>query len=121
MRRTVPLIVAIVAGFVVLADFFVAHPVFDALSARIVSWAAILGAFALLLGVTNLMGFHLARVRTGQPGRPYGLVLIASAAVVFFVRYNAPSAVLYHRPSFVGAVAVMSCSGALIRPHAGRV
>jgi hypothetical protein len=83
MRRNLPITMAVVAGLVVLADFFVTDPWLDALGQKLVQWAAIVGAFALLLGLVNLFGYHLGRLRARQRGRFYSLVLVISALVVF--------------------------------------
>ncbi len=75
--------IAIGFGFVVLFDFFFAHPVIDALGAAFREWTIILAAFALLLGLFNLLNVHLSRIiRRNEPGAGYSVVVLLTAAIV---------------------------------------
>ena len=70
-------------GIVVLADFFFTHPLLDSLGALFREWAIILTAFALLLGLINLLSVHLKRMlRRDEPGAGYSLVVLVAAALV---------------------------------------
>lgn len=81
--KSFPTGVAIAVGIVVLADFFFTHPILDALGDAFREWAIILAAFALLLGVMNLLNVHLVRVvRREESGAGYSLVVILTAVIV---------------------------------------
>lgn len=82
MRRILPIIVAISSGLIVLADFFVTDPILDDVGQRLIRWTMILAAFALVLGLVNLVSSHLRRVRGRQRGWPYSLILLAMTVVV---------------------------------------
>lgn len=77
MRKTLPIVVAVLAGFLILADYFIPNPQLDALGAALVEGATILAAFGLLLGLLNLLNVHARRVADPQVrGRSYSLVLL---------------------------------------------
>ena len=70
-------------GAVVLADFFFANSLLDPLGIAFREWAIILTAFALLLGMFNVLSVHLRRIiRRDEPGAGYSLVVLISAVLV---------------------------------------
>lgn len=75
MRKILPVAAALACGFLVLVDFFVVDPTIDAVGAVLVEGVTILAAFALLLGLINLLGVHARRV-TGPERRRRGLSLV---------------------------------------------
>ncbi|MFN8454518.1 MAG: hypothetical protein U0401_07560 [Anaerolineae bacterium] len=88
--RVLATVVAIVVGLFVLADIFVSAWVknggggdWNGLTAAVggvgyflVSWAAIVTAFALLLGFANVVSVHWGRIQTQKPGFLYSAVLL---------------------------------------------
>jgi hypothetical protein len=77
-----PIVVAVSSGLIILADFFVTDPILDELGQRLVRWTMIVAAFALILGLVNLLSSHLRRVRRRQRGWPYSLILLAMTLIV---------------------------------------
>ena len=75
-------VIAISAGIIVLLGYFI--PGLEFLRLTILAWASIAAGFALLVGVINLLSVHWGKVKSGQPGRVYSLVLVVSflAAVI---------------------------------------
>jgi len=83
-------VVAIVVGLFVLADIFAAQwtgPLFgipglkqtiNGVGFFLVGWAAIVIAFALLLGFVDVVSVHWSRIRTRKPGALYSVVLLLS-------------------------------------------
>ncbi len=87
--------VAIAIGLIVLLDYFLVHPILDALGAAFREWTIILTAFALLLGLYNLLVVHLLRiVRRDEPGVGYSVLVLITAFVVLVVGlwFGLPSA-----------------------------
>lgn len=87
--------VAIAIGLIVLLDFFFTHPLLDALGAAFREWTIILTAFALLLGLYNLLFVHILRIaRRNEPGAGYSAVVLITAFVVIVVGlwFGLPSA-----------------------------
>ncbi len=78
MKKIVPVIIAIVCGAWTLTDFFVSDPLVDALGATLVEGVIILAAFALLLGILNILATHTRRVMSGERHRGLSLVLVFS-------------------------------------------
>lgn len=90
--RVLATVVAIVVGLFVLADMFVSawakngasndwNGLIAAVSGTgyfLVSWAAIVTAFALFLGFANVVSVHWGRIQTKKPGFLYSAVLLFS-------------------------------------------
>jgi hypothetical protein len=85
MRNRLPLLVAMIAGFIVLADFFVTNPLLDVWSQALIAWAMILAAATFLLGLLNVLRFHLGRI--GRRGKDWGysFVLVIALLVTLLV------------------------------------
>jgi len=83
-------VVAIVVGLFVLADVFISlwngdasaggglKQAINGISYFLVSWAAIITAFALFLGFANVVSVHWSRIRTQKSGTIYSVVLLLS-------------------------------------------
>jgi hypothetical protein len=87
--RILATVVAIVVGLFVLADLFTSLWVagtgagglaqaINGVGYFLVSWAAIITAFALFLGFANVVSVHWGRIRTQKPGAIYSVVLLLS-------------------------------------------
>lgn len=74
MKRTVPLIIAIVAGFVLLIANFIPYAESWGLTAQ--EWFNILAVGAMVLGGGNLIKLHLMKVSGQRKGWGYSLVTI---------------------------------------------
>ncbi len=78
--------VAIGVGLIVLADFFFAFPLLDALGFVFKEWTILLTAFALLLGLVNLALVHLDRLaRRAEPGAGYSALVLLTALTVLLI------------------------------------
>ena len=93
MRRVLPTAVMMATGFIVLLGQFTQVDVFNTLylpqlSSLFVSWASILFAFALVLGLLNLLAVHVNRIRQRIEGWPYSVVLLATVFIVLCAGLN---------------------------------
>ena len=93
MRRVLPTAVMMATGFIVLLGQFTQVDVFNTLylpqlSSLFVSWASILFAFALVLGLLNLLAVHVNRIRQRIEGWPYSVVLVATVFIVLCAGLN---------------------------------
>lgn len=78
--------IAIAVGFITLLDFFVPLPLLHEVSMAFKQWTIILTAFALLLGLINLLQVHLARiVRRHEASAGYSAIVLLTAALVFAI------------------------------------
>ena len=83
MKRAIPMAVASGVGILVLLSYFVegSFGLKDA-SDLILHWVTILGAFALILGIINILRVHVKRIVSARPGWIYSFVLLT---VMLFV------------------------------------
>jgi hypothetical protein len=84
-RQLVPVGVAIGVGLVVLISQFISNPTLDSIAGVLVAWAAIIAAFALLLGIANLVLFHSQRIIKRDAQMLFSILILATAAVVFLL------------------------------------
>jgi len=87
LGRLVAVAVAMGVGLLVLASYFVTDARLDALVSRLVYIASIIAAFALFLGLGNLIRFHLRRIRARSPESPYSFVLLGALAATAAVGF----------------------------------
>lgn len=90
--RVLATVVAIVVGLFVLADIFVSAwtrsggsndgngltTAIGGIGYFLVSWAALVTAFVLFLGFTNVVSVHWGRIQTKKPGAVYSMILLLS-------------------------------------------
>jgi hypothetical protein len=70
--------IAIGAGIIVFLGYFIKIPFLLDMRAVLLQWALILTAVALIVGISNLFRVHLRKIRSGEKGSVYSLVLILS-------------------------------------------
>jgi cytochrome bd-type quinol oxidase subunit 2 len=73
--------IAIASGVIVLAGYFFVSPLLVNVRIELVNWAVILAAFAIFVGLVNLMGVHANKVRKKEKGSVYSLILVISLLV----------------------------------------
>jgi hypothetical protein len=77
--------VAIAVGLLVLLGFFIQHPVLLGLRLQLVSWAVLLSAAALVLGLYNLLSVHWNKVSLQEAGWPYSALLVLTFLVTLIL------------------------------------
>ena len=83
MKRTVPLLITAVVGFVIIASFFV--PATESWGEVASIWFDILAAIAFVLGGGNLLKVHLKKISDQQAGWGYSGITIVSFLVMLIV------------------------------------
>jgi hypothetical protein len=92
--RVLTTVIAIVAGIFVLGDIVISQwpgepgglrRAISAIGYLLVSWTAIIAAFALFLGLFNVITVHTNRIQLRQPGFVYSGVLLVSLFVTLIV------------------------------------
>lgn len=84
--RVIPAAIAIAVGIVTLLTIFFPLPLLKDLHDYFIESTIILTAFALLLGLGNLVLVHFLRiVRRNEPGTGYSIIVLVSAAIVFAI------------------------------------
>jgi hypothetical protein len=73
---------AIAAGIIVLLGYF--YPTqLESLRLVLVDWAIIIAGMAVLVGIFNLIAVQMEKIRMGQKGGFYGVLLVISLIITF--------------------------------------
>ncbi len=83
MKRVIPLIIAAVAGYIMVIAFFVPPLTEGRETAE--EWFNILAAIALILGGASILSVHLRRVSDRRAGWGFSLVTLVSFLITLFV------------------------------------
>ena len=84
--RLIPTAIAIAVGLVTLLDYFFTLPLLHAVGEAFRQFTIMLTAFALLLGLINLVKVHLTRiVRRHEASAGYSVIVVITAALVLVV------------------------------------
>jgi hypothetical protein len=78
INRILSTVVAVSVGFLVLIDFFINSASINALGLYLVRTASIVAAFALVLGMVNVLTVHLNKISSRERGWAYSWVLLGS-------------------------------------------
>lgn len=90
MKKILPITAAILCGGLALLDFFFDSPQINAAGAILVEGVAILAAFALLLGLLNILLVHVRRVTVGEGNRGASFLLVLALAVTVALGISMP-------------------------------
>jgi hypothetical protein len=82
MKKTLPLFLGAIAGFLVVFELFVPQPWLGASAEHVLEWGQILAAAALLLGGINIIQVNAPKIRRREQDWQYKLVLLLGAAVM---------------------------------------
>ncbi len=85
LRGILPTAIAIATGILVLLGYFLNLTVLIDLRIMLLNWAVILAAFALFVGVINLVVVHTNKIRQKQTGMVYSLFLIFSLLLTLVI------------------------------------
>jgi hypothetical protein len=97
--RIITTVVAMVVGLFVLADIFAAQwpgailgvgglkELIGGAGSLLVSWAALVAAFALFLGFVNIFNVHLSRIRLQKSGSIYSIILLIALISTLIVGF----------------------------------
>jgi len=99
ISRTAPVVVAITAGLLVLADFFIEAAVVDALGLYLIRTASVVTAFALILALTNVATVHFRKIVNRDKSWGYSVVLLGALAFTLTAGFltGGPGSVLMRR------------------------
>jgi len=84
MKRVLPAAITMAAGFLVLVDFFFDNLYLNTLGVTLIDWVVIVVAFALILGLLNVLAFHLRKIIQRQEGWLYSIALLVVAVAILF-------------------------------------
>ena len=78
----ISLAITFTVGALLIALFFIPNYQAQAVNAKILEWATIVYAFALILGSISLWNTHWRKVKTQREGWPYSIVTMTALVVV---------------------------------------
>jgi multisubunit Na+/H+ antiporter MnhG subunit len=81
MRRELPVFIAGIAGFLMIAEYYFQAPLAKQWSAEIQNWAIVISAFTLCLGAVGLARVHGQRIARRHPDSLNSLLLIATMLI----------------------------------------
>ncbi len=82
MKRQLPLIICSIMGLLMVIQFFVPHPISVGFNSIMNKWVVILSAFALILGIGNLVNHHIERIKRGKSDWGYSLITLISMTLM---------------------------------------
>ena len=85
MKRQVPLVLCFVFGIVMIFTQFSPHSFSQGIYEEVISWALIIGPFALVLATMTLIQTHTARIRRRTEHWQYSLVVFAGLIIMVLI------------------------------------
>ena len=82
MKQTIPRLLCLVAGVVMIVQFFIPHAVSETIFSESLRWVRIISAFALVLGVRSVVFHHGVKVRRKAAGWGYSVVTLVGMTVM---------------------------------------
>lgn len=79
--KYIPTMIAISTGVLVLGGYLIPAQPLMGIRDRMIEWAAIVAAFAFLLGLFNVLDVHSRRLFRAQQGKFYSLVLLLAMVI----------------------------------------
>ena len=83
MKRTVPLLIAMFAGIILLASTFV--PFAESWGEKVTIWFDILAVGAFVLGGGNLLKIHLEKISSQRAGWGYSMITLGAFIITLYV------------------------------------
>jgi len=80
--RSGPLVLTFLVGTTLIALFFIPHHNAQTINAKLLEWATVVYAFALILGSISLWNTHARKIRLKSDGWPYSIVTLVALVVV---------------------------------------
>ncbi len=94
MKRTVPLLITAIGGFVLIVAYFI--PATESWGEVAAIWFDVLASVAFILGGGNLLRVHLQKASDRKPGWGYSVITLLAFILMLFVgltKWGAPPAV----------------------------
>jgi hypothetical protein len=82
-HKWMPTVIGSIAGLLALAGYLFPNTAFASYRDRLVEWAVIVAAFAMILGVFNVLRVHGERIARGEEDWWYSLALVITAGLAW--------------------------------------
>ena len=83
MKRQIPLLIAMIAGFVMIVAYFIQYTV--SWCDTVIVWFDVLAAIAFVLGGGNLLKVHLKKTSDQVPGWGYSVITIVAFVIMLVI------------------------------------
>ena len=100
MRREVPILITSIAGLVFAISYFIPHYPFGEAESIFGEWVTIVQAFAIWLGVLNLLKVAMEKIFRKSEGWPYSYLIIISLIGTLIVGFYDGYTGIYASPQF---------------------
>jgi hypothetical protein len=88
MKKTAPLVLGVLVGVYAFAEFYIPDWHVRWLTQELQTWAAIIAAFAYILGGVNLIQVNYPKIRRRDRDWQYKVVMVVSAAVMLLAGFK---------------------------------
>jgi len=88
MRSTVPLIISLVVGLLMIGEFFIPHWRYHLLTENLLEWGVILVAGAYFLGLINLVQVNLPKILERAPDWQYKVVMMVGMVTTLIAGFS---------------------------------
>ncbi|MFT5684111.1 MAG: hypothetical protein ACI8RZ_005052 [Myxococcota bacterium] len=88
MRSTIPLIISLVVGLLMVGEFFIPHWRYHLLTENLLEWGVIVSAGAFLLGLINLIQVNLPKILERQEDWQYKVVMLVGLVVTLIAGFS---------------------------------
>ncbi len=100
MKREVPIAITFIVGTVFLISYFIPHPPFNHFENWFNDWFAIVAAFAIWLGVLNLIKISLIKIFKRKTDILHSVLIIISFLIMIFIGFYDGFKGLYSDPVY---------------------
>lgn len=88
MRSTLPLIISLVVGLLMVGEFFIPHWRYHLVTENLLEWGVILAAGAFFLGLINLLQVNLPKILERQPDWQYKVVMMVGLVATLIAGFS---------------------------------
>jgi hypothetical protein len=88
MKRTIPMLIVSITGFLMTIQYFVPHPWSIAVYENAMDWLIVIGIFAMPLGIYSMVRMQVSRIRRRSAGWGYAVISLTSLFVMLGLGYT---------------------------------
>ncbi|NOY89449.1 MAG: hypothetical protein GXO93_08725 [FCB group bacterium] len=100
MKREIPVAITFIVGTAYLIAYFIPHEPFNYFENWFNDWFAVIAAFAIWLGVLNLIKISTIKIVRKSPDWPYSVLIIVSFIIIVFFGFYEGYRGLYANPHY---------------------
>ncbi len=88
MKRTIPMLIVYITGFLMTIQYFVPHPWSIMIYENAMDWLIVIGIFAMPLGIYSMIRMQMSRIRKRSSGWGYSVISLTSLFVMLGLGYT---------------------------------